>query len=543
MKFIDIPGSNASSIKERFLREARVAAAIQHQNVVDLLDFGTSDDGRPFMVMELLPGQPLADRLRDGPAILVPEAIRLCAYVLSGLAAVHDAGIVHRDLKPENIFLVRDPDGAIYPRVLDFGISRSVGTTVGLKSVLPTMDSVIAGTPQYMSPEQARGVKDLDARSDLWSVGIMLYEMLSGTLPYDAQNVGDIIVKIATEDPVPFSDLRPDLKGPITDVIEKSMKRDRDDRFADARAMREALLQAVEHTPGLSLIGGSAKAGPVSMFPVKGINAMLDGRAPAADDDDDGESAIVARKNAMAVAPTVTERTQSDRTGSRGVLDTMDTPISDVQIRQPGFRVTAETQETDEDATTVFRQSDLAKMAGLEDGALTEAPPASSERPPRHAARRALGWAVATAALVLLGLSAWAVGRPALAALQFARRASSAQQSTPNPKAVEAPPTTAEREAASLRTPPEKLLEPPTELVVVEGTGPVEGGEQSTAASEETGVEADPHRPPRATQSRARRRRLAARRRRERRALLQEAKRSETKPAPVRPVLFRDPGF
>src|SRR5690606_32257174 len=115
-------------------------------------------------------------------------------------------GIVHRDLKPENVFLVRDADG-VYPKLLDFGISRSL--EAGLESVVPSSDNVLAGTPQYMSPEQARGIKDLDARSDLWAMGVLLYEMLTGRLPYDAENTGDLIVMILTEEPIAVERLRP----------------------------------------------------------------------------------------------------------------------------------------------------------------------------------------------------------------------------------------------------------------------------------------------------------------------------------------------
>ena len=247
VKFIDIVGPNSGKIRGRFLREARVAAAIRHRNVVDIVDFGTSEDGRPFMAMELLVGKTLAERLEVGPVLSIGESVRVLAKVLSGLGAVHDAGIVHRDLKPENVFLVEDADG-MYPKLLDFGVSRAVDPRGELKSVLPTVENAIVGTPQYMSPEQARGLRDLDHRSDIWAVGVMLYELLTGQLPFDADAVGDIIIQIATADPPAFSALRPDLAGPIEHVVQKAMARKKEDRYESAREMRAALLGAVART-------------------------------------------------------------------------------------------------------------------------------------------------------------------------------------------------------------------------------------------------------------------------------------------------------
>ncbi len=247
VKFIDIAGPNTPKMRERFLREARVAAAVRHRNVVDIVDFGTGSDGSPFMVMELLVGHSLAARLESGVPLGVAETVGIMARVLSGLAAVHDAGIVHRDLKPENVFIVADADGS-YPKLLDFGVSRALDPGGALQSVLPTMENAIVGTPQYMSPEQARGLRNLDHRSDLWSAGVMLYELLTGTLPFDSDAVGDILIQIATADPPALSTLRPDLSGPLEQVVAAAMQRKPDERFQSAREMRTALLTAAART-------------------------------------------------------------------------------------------------------------------------------------------------------------------------------------------------------------------------------------------------------------------------------------------------------
>lgn len=233
--------------RERFLREAKVAAAIQHRHVVQVLDFGVSGPWA-FMVMEHLVGRPLSDKLVEGGLSSV-EALRLTAEVLGGLAAVHDAGMVHRDIKPENIFLVEESSGT-YAKIVDFGLSKRIGTARAerLRSVIPTSENLITGTPEYMSPEQARGLQDIDERTDCWSVGVMLFEMLTGEFPYSADAVGDLLFKIIAEDPPRLSEYRPDLGPHIEKLVSFAILRDRDRRYPNARAMRQALLVAVNNT-------------------------------------------------------------------------------------------------------------------------------------------------------------------------------------------------------------------------------------------------------------------------------------------------------
>ena len=232
------------ALKERFLREARVAAAIKHRHVVQVMDFGISGDWA-YLVMEKLVGMTLAERLMDG-SIPALEAVRLTAQLLGGLSAVHDAKMAHRDLKPENIFLVEDADGT-YPKIVDFGLSKRVGTNRedDLRSVIPTSENLITGTPEYMSPEQARGLADVDERTDTWSVAVLLFEMLTGEFPFQADAIGDLLVKIMTEDPPKLSDLRPDLGPRLEKFIHFGLMRDREKRYPNARAMRQALLLAV----------------------------------------------------------------------------------------------------------------------------------------------------------------------------------------------------------------------------------------------------------------------------------------------------------
>ncbi|MET0386550.1 MAG: protein kinase [Polyangiales bacterium] len=230
--------------RDRFLREARIAASVQHRNVIHIVDFGTiAPEGQPYMVMELLQGETLAARLRRQRPLPVAEAVQIGHLTLRGLAAVHAAGIVHRDLKPENVYL-KEEAGVVYPKILDFGISRSIGPANDNQVAGGTRDGVIVGTPEYMSPEQARGVKQLDYRTDLYSMGVVLYEALTGRLPFTAENVGDLIVKIVTGFAPPVHELVPQVPREISDVIKRAMERVPDQRFADATEMQEALLAA-----------------------------------------------------------------------------------------------------------------------------------------------------------------------------------------------------------------------------------------------------------------------------------------------------------
>lgn len=238
VKFLQTSGRKIPELTQRFMEEARVAASVRHRNVIEITDFGITKEQVPYMVMERLVGESLADRMNAGP-LDVFEATRIVSLLLRGLGVVHDAGIVHRDLKPENVFLVRDPDGE-YPKLIDFGVSRRVGLAPSDLS----LEGTLVGTPDYMSPEQARASRDLDLRTDIYSVGVILYEALSGRLPFVADDLGTLIAKIETEVAPPVDALRPDVPAEIASVIHRAMSKEREARFEDARAMRRALLDA-----------------------------------------------------------------------------------------------------------------------------------------------------------------------------------------------------------------------------------------------------------------------------------------------------------
>ncbi len=243
VKFLETYGTAREKMAKRFLREAKLAAHLKHRNVVHILDYGMLDDGQPFMIMELLRGKSLGDLIEGDTPPTPLEILEIMAQVLGGLAAVHDEGIVHRDVKPDNIFMVKDADGT-YPKLLDFGISRDTEGTSG--DTRMTNTGAVVGTPLYMSPEQARGMTDLDRRTDIWSVGMILYEALAGELPFESPHMGDVLIKVATEDVPPLGVARPDLPRSVVEAVMKSLGKDRAARFDTAREMREALLEGAD---------------------------------------------------------------------------------------------------------------------------------------------------------------------------------------------------------------------------------------------------------------------------------------------------------
>ncbi|HKU42145.1 MAG TPA: serine/threonine-protein kinase [Polyangiales bacterium] len=269
VKFLKAWSHHDPSLPDRFAAEARLVAAIKHRFVVDVFDFGITDDGLYYMVLELLDGLTLAERMNQAPALSAREAIQLVADCLRGLHAVHEAGVVHRDLKPENIFVVHDADG-MFPKLIDFGISkRAEAATVPAndtdrrKSRL-TQPGTVVGTLSYMPPEQLRGRGDLDRRADVYSMGVILYELLAGKLPYEQDNVGDLMVEIMNAGPPPLSRVRPELGPELSNAIARALAPSADARFPTALALRDALLASLPKLPHHAMAGGVAKGAPVA---------------------------------------------------------------------------------------------------------------------------------------------------------------------------------------------------------------------------------------------------------------------------------------
>jgi len=234
----------------RFQREATIAASIDHPNIVRIFEVG-EDDGRHFMVMEHLP-ESVDNLIRAG--LPTESSSRLAAQIADGLQVAHEAGIVHRDIKPQNILI--GPDGM--PKVTDFGIARSE-----LMSVM-TATGVLMGTPYYMSPEQARG-DNPDLRSDVYSLGCLFYQLLTGALPFSASTPLVVLRQQIEDDPRPLRELREDIPGDISRIVERAMAKDPDRRYQSMAEMAEAIRGAVDMDP--AAVAGSGHTDSVSTPP------------------------------------------------------------------------------------------------------------------------------------------------------------------------------------------------------------------------------------------------------------------------------------
>ncbi|MBK6579727.1 MAG: serine/threonine protein kinase [Sandaracinaceae bacterium] len=251
-----LPQQLHGAARKRFEREARMAGSIGHPSIVKVFDLGHREDGAPYLVMEYLKGESLADRLETYGALDVAECVTIMTQVLGGLAAAHEKGIVHRDLKPDNIFLARQDDGVTRAKLLDFGVSKSLDeNTLAL-----TRTGAVIGTPYYLSPEQARGDQGIDHRVDLWAAGVVLYEMLTGQLPFIADNYNALLVKILMNAPVPPSRVRPSIPLEMEAIVLRALEQDREHRFPSAQVMLDALARV--QVPNAKGTGSARRAGP-----------------------------------------------------------------------------------------------------------------------------------------------------------------------------------------------------------------------------------------------------------------------------------------
>jgi serine/threonine-protein kinase len=223
---------------ERFIREGRAACNIHHPHVIDIFEFGFSDAGWPYLVMDYLDGQNLAEHLVEVGRLELGALLSLFFPLLSAVAAAHDAGILHRDLKPSNIMLARDRAGMLVPKVLDFGTSKLLRED----DLALTHSAMVIGTPYYMAPEQARSSRDVDARCDQYALGVMLYECATGARPFEAPSSYELMHAIMTAPITRPSALVPTLSRQFDAVVLRALSRDASERFASVRAFGAALL-------------------------------------------------------------------------------------------------------------------------------------------------------------------------------------------------------------------------------------------------------------------------------------------------------------
>jgi len=240
IKFLLPDALQSPEVVARFAQEARAAVKIKSEHVVRVIDVGTLPSGSPYMVMEYLEGADLSAILtRRGP-MPVEEVVGLVLQACEALAEAHALGIVHRDLKPANLYAIARADGSPSVKVLDFGISKvtTPGADMGM-----TKTSAIVGSPLYMSPEQMRSAKSVDARTDIWSIGAILYELLSGQPPFTGESLPELCVNIMNVAPPPILALRPDLPPKLEAVILRCLEKDRQNRFANIAELAVGLAE------------------------------------------------------------------------------------------------------------------------------------------------------------------------------------------------------------------------------------------------------------------------------------------------------------
>ncbi|WP_441288826.1 serine/threonine-protein kinase [Sorangium sp. KYC3313] len=241
----------------RFLREAKAATAIQHPNVIEVLDV-FEEDHAPVMVMELLRGEPLSGLRKRRGALPLYEAARLLVPVASALRAAHEKGIVHRDLKPDNIFLSEPQAGGCVPKVLDFGIAKVLDpTSISAETQGGnTSTGSILGTPHYMSFEQAMSEKDIDHRADIWAMGVILFEALTGRRPLEFENLGEMYTAFLQREVPSIRSAVPDLPADVAGVLDRCLQKRREDRLDDLAPLVEVLGRYADPTSAGALAGG-----------------------------------------------------------------------------------------------------------------------------------------------------------------------------------------------------------------------------------------------------------------------------------------------
>ncbi|MDQ3339246.1 MAG: protein kinase [Myxococcota bacterium] len=250
------------AIVKRLKQEAQLASSIGNEHIIDITDFGSTEDGRTFVVMEFLDGESLAECLARESKLSEQRILRIIQQTASALGAAHAKGIVHRDIKPENVFLLRRKEQD-FVKVVDFGISKSLRVSDEQEEAQRlTQTGMVLGTPLYMSPEQARGDDELDHRVDLYALGVIMYEAATGRVPFSGNNYLSVISQVLNESPKPPRALRPELTDEFEAIVLKAMAKDRKDRYANADEMVadvSAVLDDPTHSTERAKITGPRK--------------------------------------------------------------------------------------------------------------------------------------------------------------------------------------------------------------------------------------------------------------------------------------------
>jgi serine/threonine-protein kinase len=287
IKFIDPEWATNERVVARFAREARATSSVESAHIVSVFDAGT-EDNRPYLVMELLRGEDLGRRLRRTTSIALDEAMHVVAQVLKGLAKAHAAGIVHRDLKPDNVFLVKGDTDPLFAKIVDFGVSKLERPRDRTSPLALTGRGTVLGTPFYMCPEQAQAASDVDPRADIYSVGAILFECLSGRPPHTGETYEQVILSICMRDAPNLRAIAPSVPPEIAAFVARALSRDRAQRFASAERMLAALHEVapqekarvpLDPGPAQTLLSAGASMGATQ---IDGVPAALAGAAAPA---------------------------------------------------------------------------------------------------------------------------------------------------------------------------------------------------------------------------------------------------------------------
>jgi serine/threonine protein kinase len=378
----------------RFLREARLAARVKSPHFVRVFDFGRVEPGVPYLVMEMLSGHDLADEIETNGAIAIPVAVDYLLQACVALAEVHGLGIVHRDLKPSNLFLA-EAGGTRMLKVLDFGVSKeSVGESL-------TSTGSPVGTPHYMSPEQVKESKLVDVRSDVWSLGVILYELLTTTIPFggEGQPIGEVYGMIMHTEPTPPRHYAPELPAEIEAVIMKCLRRDPEARFATVGELAEALrpfasagsisrIEAVHQVLAFErperIAGGDSPVAEAALPPVEKRSFSSRAVSPAHDDKATSASAPNAMRSGGApiASPGIARATPSAPTRALGARARPDTAMTSTRSSETPELLRAPTPV--KETSSVLKIGVAAFVVGIAIAAvafwrsMTPAPPAQT---------------------------------------------------------------------------------------------------------------------------------------------------------------------
>ena len=239
LKLLSQEQASIPEAMSRFLNEARAAAQLESEHAARILDMGRTESGTPFLALELLAGADLEHIIAEWRRLPIADVVGWVVQALDAVAEAHALGFVHRDLKPANLFLARRRDGTQIVKVLDFGISKNLGASGAAPTLTAT--ATMLGSPAYMAPEQLRNAKTVDARADVWSLGVALYELLTGQMPFRAESIAEICVAILEHTPISMRALRSDIPASLEQVVLRCLARNPEERFPNVGELARAL--------------------------------------------------------------------------------------------------------------------------------------------------------------------------------------------------------------------------------------------------------------------------------------------------------------